>query len=95
MSFKSLNLFIIFLEVAHMHVELSLDAQDKSVEQNEERSHSEDTQRISGSQVVCAFASIEQDKAQQSNQSRFQVLALSMAAVFTVVAVYLVFVLAL
>jgi len=78
-----------------MHVELSSDAQNNVVEQNEKQSGPEDTQRIAGSQVACAFASIEQNKSQQNVQSRFQVIALSMAAVFTVVAVYLTFVLAL
>ncbi len=78
-----------------MHVELSVDAQDNLAEQNEEQSRPEDTQRISGSQVACAFASIQKENAQQPDQSRFQVLAVSMSAVFTVVAVYLVFVLAL
>lgn len=78
-----------------MHVELSVDAQDNSAEQNKEQSRPEDTQRITGSQVACAFASIKKEKAKQSNQSSFQVLAVSMSAVFTLVGVYLVFVLAL
>jgi hypothetical protein len=79
-----------------MHVELSVGTQDNVTEQNEEQSRPEDTQRISGSQVACcAFTSIKKENALQSDQSRFQVLAVSMSAVFTVVAVYLVFVLAL
>ena len=78
-----------------MQVELSVDAQNNSAEQHQEQSRPEDTQRISGSQVACAFACIEQDKSQQSSQSRFQVAAISMSAVFAIVAVYLVFVLAL
>ncbi len=77
-----------------MHVELSLDAQNNPAQQDEEQSRSEDTQTIAGSQVACAFARIKQEQVDQSQQSRFQVLAVAMLAVFAVVAIYLVFVLA-
>ncbi len=80
-----------------MHVELSEDAQNNSAVKKQEESHpeAEDAQRISGSQVDCAFPSKEREHAQPINQGRFQVIALSMSAVSTVVAIYLVFVFAL
>ena len=77
-----------------MNVELSLDIKNNSVEQDEEHSHPEDTQRMSGSQVASAFASIQQQKDKQSDSSRFTVLTLSMSVVFAIVALYLIFVLA-
>lgn len=78
-----------------MHVELSSDEQNNHPQESEKQSRPEDAQGITGSQVACAFARIEQEKNPQSNTSRFQVLAVSMSAVSAVVAVYLVFVLAL
>tara|TARA_R110002049_G_scaffold182041_2_gene349675 strand:+ start:94115 stop:94351 length:237 start_codon:yes stop_codon:yes gene_type:complete len=78
-----------------MHVELSLDNQNNLSKESEEQSPAEDTQRISGSQVACAFARIEQGNKSQRTDNRFQVLAVSMSAVSAVVAIYLVFVLVL
>ena len=78
-----------------MHVDLSLGEQNNHFQESEEQSRAEVTQEISGSQVACAFARIEQERIQQSNTSRFQVIAVSMSAVCAVVAVYMVFVLAL
>ncbi len=78
-----------------MHVEISLDAQNNTSQISEKSSRPEDTQTISGSQVACAFASIESAKSQQTKQGRIQVMAVSMSAVFAVVAVYLVFALVL
>lgn len=77
-----------------MHVELSLNGQNNNAQESESP-RPEDTQGISGSQVACAFARIEQENNQPSNTNYFQVLAVSMSAVCAVVAVYLVFALAL
>lgn len=80
-----------------MHVEISEDTQNSSAVKNQKKSHPETdgAQRVSGSQVACAFTSKEREQVQLRNQGRFQVIALSMSAVSTVVAVYLVFVFAL
>ncbi len=78
-----------------MHVEISLDAQNNTSQVGDKSSRPEDTQTISGSQVACAFASIESAKTQQDKQGRVQVIAVSMSAVFAVVSVYLVFALVL
>jgi len=75
-----------------MRIKQSSDAQNNS---DAEQLHPDGIQSVSGSQVVCAIASIEQDKNYQSDQSRLHIVMLSMSAVLTIVAVYLVFVLAL
>lgn len=78
-----------------MHVDLSLDAHNTSSKENDKKTRPEDTQTISGSQVACAFASMESAKTHQNKQGRIQVMAVSMSAVFAVVSVYLVFALVL
>ena len=76
-----------------MHVEMSLDAVENNqvsndAQENSEASRPDDTQTISGSQVACAFGRFEEKRAEQKE---VRVFAISMLAVFTVVALYLVF----
>ncbi|MDW3096294.1 MAG: hypothetical protein R8G33_11520 [Gammaproteobacteria bacterium] len=78
-----------------MHIELSADDQNNSSNKEQLLSRPEDTQTISGSQVACAFAHIDQGKVIQNKQSGFQVLMVSMAAVFGMVSIYLIFTLVL
>ncbi len=78
-----------------MNVELSLDTQNNSAQEAEAQSRPEEIQAISGSQIACAFTSLEQANTQHNHQSSFQVAAVSMAAVFAVASIYLVFVLVL
>jgi hypothetical protein len=77
-----------------MHVELSEDAQNNLETKNQQQLQSEtdDAQKVSGSQVACTFVSKERGQMQSRRHSHFQVVALSISAVSTVVAVYLVFV---
>ena len=77
-----------------MHVELSLDATENNQASNNaqeriESSRPDGTQTISGSQVACAFGRFEEKK--QKDQGKVQLFAIAMSAVFSVVALYLIF----
>lgn len=74
-----------------MHVEMSLDTQSESSKEAL-KSESGDTQSIDGSQVAAAFASIEK-KSRKKEISGMQAMVVSIAAVMSIVSLYLVLVL--
>ncbi len=78
-----------------MHIELSVEDQDNSTDEEQLPARPDDTQTISGSQVACAFAHINQEKVIQNKQNGLQVLMVSMSAVFAIVSIYLIFTLVL
>jgi len=77
-----------------MHVEMSLDSQPEKPEDVEEKAMSTDKQTIDGSQVAAAFATLDY-KPGKIQISGFQTMAISMAAIVSIAALYLVLVLVL
>lgn len=78
-----------------MHVEMSLESQPEKQDVDDEKVvESSDKQTIDGSQVVAAFANMDY-KPGNIQASGFRTMAISMAAIMSVAALYLVFVLVL
>ena len=74
-----------------MHVEMSLDAEVTEPPKSEAKPV--DTQTISGSQVACAIARKQEYEFKNTNGMGRHTLAISIAAVMSVVCLYLVVVL--
>ena len=75
-----------------MHVEMSLE-QEEEAQQESESTNPADTQTILGSQVACSFARMDEQKVKANTSSGLQTLMISVAAVMSVVGLYLIFVL--